>query len=111
MVRRCFDFTPIIRRLRCCVPQLIFTLAVLNAVNMSRVYHYIRGQSVMKLYVIFNMLQVSSSCLLCSLNLTHGELSPLGLRAARRFAIGCSARSARTFSRRSSAACDSAKRA
>ncbi len=25
---------------------------------MSRVYHYIRGQSVMKLYVIYNMAQV-----------------------------------------------------
>lgn len=34
-------------------------------INMSRLYHYIRGQSVLKLYVIFNMLQISDR-LFCS---------------------------------------------
>ena len=34
-------------------------------INMSRMYHYIRGQSVLKLYVIFNMLQISDK-LFCS---------------------------------------------
>jgi hypothetical protein len=37
----------------------------LSYINMSRVYHYIRGQSVLKLYVIYNMLQVSDK-LFCS---------------------------------------------
>ena len=31
----------------------------LSMIPMSRIYHYIRGQSVLKLYVIFNMLQIS----------------------------------------------------
>ena len=31
----------------------------LSLIPMSRIYHYIRGQSVLKLYVIFNMLQIS----------------------------------------------------
>lgn len=35
-----------------------WTLVFLSAVDMSRVYHYIRGQSVLKLYVLFNMLQI-----------------------------------------------------
>jgi hypothetical protein len=39
--------------------------AGLAYINMSRMYHYIRGQSVLKLYVIFNMLQISDK-LFCS---------------------------------------------
>ena len=31
----------------------------LSLMPMSRLYHYIRGQSVLKLYVLFNMLQIS----------------------------------------------------
>jgi len=39
--------------------------AGLAYINMSRMYHYIRGQSVLKLYVVFNMLQISDK-LFCS---------------------------------------------
>jgi len=39
--------------------------AGLAYINMSRMYHYIRGQSVLKLYVIFNITQISDK-LFCS---------------------------------------------
>ena len=39
---------------------LIITLCVLGLTNVdaSIVYHYIRGQAIIKLYVIFNVLEV-----------------------------------------------------
>lgn len=51
--------------------QLLICCVALNMVETSRLYHYIRGQSVMKLYVLFNMLQVrpiiDSDILMCSI--------------------------------------------
>ena len=41
------------------------SLLLLYTVHMSRIYHYIRGQNTLKLYVIYNMLQITDK-LLCS---------------------------------------------
>ena len=38
---------------------LLLSWYCLSLLPMSRLYHYIRGQSVLKLYVLFNMLQIS----------------------------------------------------
>ena len=42
---------------------LLLSWYCLSQLPMSRLYHYIRGQSVLKLYVIFNMLQISDRLL------------------------------------------------
>lgn len=49
------------RRSHDCVRFVLLVLSwyALSFLPMSRLYHYIRGQSVLKLYVIFNMLQIS----------------------------------------------------
>eukprot|EP01068_Selenidium_serpulae_P006042 Selendium_serpulae@DN4272_c0_g1_i3.p1 len=37
---------------------LVVSVSVFSHVDVSRVYHFIRGQSLMKLYVVFNMLEI-----------------------------------------------------
>lgn len=45
------------------------TIALLIFMDASRLYHLIRGQAVIKLYVIFNVLEV------CSLGLVDADLA------------------------------------
>jgi hypothetical protein len=42
------------------------SLFFLSAIDISLIYHFIRGQSVLKLYVIFNMLQVCVCVCVCA---------------------------------------------
>jgi hypothetical protein len=43
---------------------MVFTCAILMRFDASRVYHWIRGQAAIKLYVIYNVLEVSESSFL-----------------------------------------------
>jgi transmembrane anterior posterior transformation protein 1 len=42
----------------CLILILIGSVIVLNQIKMSWIYHYVRGQSMLKLYVLFNMLSI-----------------------------------------------------
>lgn len=37
---------------------IVISYVVLSQVQLSRVYHYIRGEAIIKLYVFFNILEV-----------------------------------------------------
>jgi transmembrane anterior posterior transformation protein 1 len=50
--------------LRCLV--ILGSYYFLSEVQLSRVYHYIRGEAIIKLYVLFNILEVDAVCTLSS---------------------------------------------
>jgi hypothetical protein len=74
---------------------IIPTIVLILATDASKMYHTVRGQDTIKLYVIFNALEVSSDTLMaCTQN--HGRA---GVDVCR-LLIDYVARSARTFSTR-----------
>ena len=42
---------------------LIICCVVIHYIDVSMMYHIIRGQTVIKLYIFFNMLDVRSTCM------------------------------------------------
>lgn len=65
---------------------IVASIFALSFVQISRVYHYIRGEAIIKLYVIFNILEVrQSSC--CG----DSRCSGLTVCVLHRFWTSCSA--------------------